>query len=79
MPTGPAGFHSAGPFPLGRKLLTEHVIMLPTASGALSLEETTLDEPVMDTLKREFKMIANKMYKVFECFNYCFYIVLTFL
>jgi hypothetical protein len=38
------------------------VIMLPTAAAVL--EETTLDEPVMDTLKREFKMIANKMYKV---------------
>jgi hypothetical protein len=38
--------------------------MLPTASGSSGLQETTLDEPVMDTLKREFRMIANKMYKV---------------
>mmetsp|Transcript_51291 Transcript_51291/g.133946 ORF Transcript_51291/g.133946 Transcript_51291/m.133946 type:complete len:209 (-) Transcript_51291:77-703(-) len=37
--------------------------MLPTANQP-SLEETTLDEPVIVTLKREFNAIANKMYKV---------------
>ena len=35
--------------------------MLPQSSG---LEETTLDEPVAETLKREFRGIANKVYKV---------------